>query len=142
MINRTICLPEELNEKLKKEENASALISQLIEKYYKLNVNKIDEIEERQKQIEEERKKFQEKYSEDYAVLENRKQIIKKEAETEEQVREKAKRMREEKINNILDYFQELTKREMTKEELSDYLFRLENEPKFNMWRFVEEKLK
>ena len=47
-------------EQLSKEENASALISRLLNDYFRLNTSKIEEIESRQKQIEEERKKFNE----------------------------------------------------------------------------------
>lgn len=139
MINKNISLPNDLHEKLSKEENASGLIVSLLTQYYKLNVKSISEIEERQKAIEEERRKFQEKYSEDYATLENRKQIIKKEVETEEQTKERLKKAREEKINNILSFFKEETGREMEKEELSDYLYRLENESGFNFFKFIDE---
>ena len=134
-----IYISDELNEQLKKEENASGLISQLLTQYYKLNVNKIEDIESRQKSIEEERKKFQEKYSEDYAILENRKQIIKKEVETLEQLKERQKQRREEQIKGILDWFKSLVGREMTNEELSNYLFRYDNEPGFNIYKFVDE---
>jgi len=136
---RMIYISDELNEQLKKEENASGLISQLLTQYYKLNVNKIEDIESRQKSIEEERKKFQEKYSEDYAILENRKQIIKKEVETLEQLKERQKQRREEQIKGILDWFKSLVGREMTNEELSNYLFRYDNEPGFNIYKFVDE---
>jgi len=134
-----IYLSDELNEKLSKEENASFLISKLLNEYYLLNASKIEEIEERQKRIEEERKKFQEKYSTDYAILENRKQIIKKEIETEEQIKERKKKLHEEKINHILDNFKDEIKREMTKEELSEYLYRLENEKGFNFFIYIDE---
>ena len=59
---RMIYLSNELNDKLGKEENASALISKLLFNHYRLNASKIEEIEAQQKQIEEERKKFVEKY--------------------------------------------------------------------------------
>lgn len=139
MINKTISIPNELHEKLSKEENASGLIASLLYQHYKLSVKSIVEIEERQKSIEEERRKFQEKYSEDYAVLENRKQVIKKEVETEEETREKKRKLREEKINNICAWFKEETGREMEKEELSSYLYRLENEQGFNFFKFIDE---
>lgn len=137
---RTIYLTNELNEKLRKEENVSLLISQLLEQYYKMNVSKISEIEERQKTIEEERKKFNEKYSDDYATLENRKSLIKKECETEEESKERQRKKREDKINNILSSFKDVMKREMSKEELSDYLYRLENESGFTFYKFIDDK--
>lgn len=136
---RMIYISDELNEQLKKEENASALISQLLEQYYKTNVKSVSEIESRQKQIEEERKKFQEKYSEDYAILENRKKIIEKEKETLEELRERQKKRREEQIKNILEWFNNLTGREMSNEELSEYLIRYDTETGFNMYKFVDE---
>lgn len=139
MPNKNISLPQALILKLESEENASGLIASLLFQHYKTSVKSIVEIEERQKEIEEERQKSQEKYSEDYAILENRKQIIKKEVETEEQTRDKQKKIREEKVNNILDFFKEETGREMSKEELSDYLYRLDNEKGFNFWRFMDE---
>jgi hypothetical protein len=139
MINKTISLPNELHEQLLKEENASGLIASLLYQHYKLSVKSISEIEERQKAIEEERKKFQEKYSEDYAILENRKQLIKKEVETEEQTRERQRKLREEKVNNILSFFKEELGREMEKEELSAYLYRLDNEKGFNFFKFIDE---
>jgi hypothetical protein len=138
-VQKMISLSFELNEKLKQEENASGLIVSLLEQYYKTNVKSISEIESRQKAIEEERKKFQEKYSEDYATLENRKQLIKKEVESEEESKEKIRRLREEKIKNILDFFSIEMGREMTKEELSDYLYRLDNEKGFNFFTFIDE---
>lgn len=136
---RMIYLSNELNEKLSKEENASSLISRLLNDYFRLNVSNLDEIEARQKQIEEERKKFNEKYSDDYAVLENRKKVIQKQTETEEEAKERLKKKRQEQINNILDYFKEETGREMTKEELSDYLFRFDNESGFSFFKFIAE---
>ena len=139
MVNRVISLSEELNEELKKEENASGLIAELLTKYYKTNVKNIPDIEERQKQIEEERRKFQEKYSEDYAILEKRKQLIKQEVETLEQLRERQKKRREEQVKSIIDWFKVLVGREMSNEELSEYLLRYENEAGFNMYKFVDE---
>lgn len=136
---RMIYISDELNEKLSKEENASLLISKLLNDYYRLNVSKLDEIEERQKEIDEKRRKFNEQFSEEYATLETRKQVIKKERESEEEIKARQKRKREEQINNILGFFKDLMGRDITKEELSDYLFRFENETGFNMYKFVDE---
>lgn len=56
MVNKTISLEHELNERLKQEENASALISNLLNDYYKnKHINsKISKEEEEIKKIEEE----------------------------------------------------------------------------------------
>ena len=138
-VQKMISIPYELNEKLKNEENASGLITQLLEKYYKTNVKSVPEIESRQRQIEEERRKFQEKYSEDYAILENKKQVIKKEVESEEEIKERQRKKRTEMINNILNSFKEEVGREMSKEELSGYLERFEHEKGFNFFVYLDE---
>ena len=44
-VQKMISIPYELNEKLKKEENASGLITELLEKHYKTNVKSVSEIE-------------------------------------------------------------------------------------------------
>lgn len=139
-VQKMISLSYELNEQLKKEENASGLISELLTQYYRLNVNKIEDIEARQKEIESERQKFTEKYSDDFATLEKRKQLIKKEVETLEQLKERQKKRREEQVKSILDWFKSLMDREMSNEELSEYLLRYDTEPGFNMYKFVDEK--
>jgi hypothetical protein len=139
MTNKTISIPEYINDKLSQEENASGLITQLLIEYFKTNVKSISEIEARQEQIEKERKEFVEKYSEDYATLEKRKQVIKQEVETEEQTKERMEKKREAKINNILNLFKDETGKEMSKEELTEYLERFENEKGFNIFKYIDE---
>jgi len=59
MVNKTISIEWELNERLKKEDNASGLISELLYKHYRINEKSEEEIieEVKEKQKQEERKK-------------------------------------------------------------------------------------
>jgi len=136
---RMVYLPEELNKKLKEEANASALMVSLLEKHYQFkernqltaqqrldlfreqienNLNPLL-IQEEQliKEVEQENKKFQEKEFEEQ-------KIIYKE---------------QDKKNRIFTTFNEEVGREMIEEEYQELLRRYKTEPKFNLFKFIEE---
>lgn len=136
---RMVYLPEELNKKLKEEANASALMVSLLEKHYQFkernqltaqqrldlfreqiekNLNPLLTQEEQLiKEVERENKKFQEKEFEEQ-------KIIYKE---------------QDKKNRIFTTFNEEVGREMIEEEYQELLRRYKTEPKFNLFKFIEE---
>lgn len=134
-----IYVSDNLYEKLSKEGNASELISSLLETHYKFNLKKVDDIESTQRKIEEERKAFIEKYSEDYALLEKQKVIIKQKEDTIQEQEAKIKNKRQELINNINLSFLGETGRNMTEQEVKEYLWRWDNETGFNFFKYMEE---
>jgi len=139
MINKSISIPYELDNLLKGEENASGLICNLLREHYKYkgqnqltaqqrldlfreqiekNLNPLLTQEEQLiKEVERENKKFQEKEFEEQ-------KIIYKE---------------QDKKNRIFTTFNEEVGREMIEEEYQELLRRYKTEPKFNLFKFIEE---
>jgi hypothetical protein len=106
MANRYISLPDELNDKLKLEENASGLITKLLIDHYSLVTSPIEKLEEVKREIE---KRSQEANSLQIKIdeMQRRKdEIVEQELQKEtnkedsEEVWERRKRLQREAFNN------------------------------------------
>jgi hypothetical protein len=140
MANRYISLPDELNDKLKLEENASGLITKLLTDHYFLVTSPMEKLEEVKKDIE---KRNQEAESLQIKINEmerKKEEIVNRELEKEatkedsEEVWERRKRLQREAFNN---YEVEKDKAE----ELFLEFFNLLREKKVNnMVEFMQSK--
>lgn len=140
MINRTITLPEEINEKLKYEENASGLITELLTKYYNVKIEEKKTLQDREKEIEEARIQFLLKYEEDKKKLKEKLELERARELTEQQKIERKQNQKIEMIKSIQGFVKYLINRELTDAELQDYLIGLENGLYVNVASFLEKK--
>lgn len=138
---RTIYLPDEINEKLKYEENASGLIVELLTKYYNVKIEEKKTLQDREKEIEEARIQFLLKYEEDKKKLKEKLEQERIKELTDEQKIERKKNQKIEMIKSIQGFVKYLINRELTDAELQDYLIGLENGLYVNIASFLEEKV-
>ena len=155
---------DELNCKLKKETNASALIRDLLSKHYNLQeqnkltaVEKLRILQAKKKEEESERLLMAEDLIHQAElikqivtpIIENvltEEDVLLKEIELENEKEkeielEKEKRIKKEqyKKDNIFKTFKEEVGREMTEEEYQEYQEQI-NEKNFNLFKFCEQK--
>lgn len=141
MAQRYIYLPDELNLKLKEEENASALIVRLLNKYYEIeNKESPGEIEKKIETLKRKQEEFIKSISADVGQLTTKKVLVEKQIETVEETQAKNEKKENDKKDYVRKTFIEFMKREITEEELNEYFNRLLNEGGFNMFKFLEEK--
>ena len=118
MVNKTISISQEINDKLKQEINASALISKLLIDYYKNNTEDtklvINQIEEKKNQLIQDPEKQKEKLTE-LKSKENIQEINDKEVE-----QKRLAKLNQWKIN-VMTNFNEETGRIMTEQEFATY---------------------
>jgi TPP-dependent 2-oxoacid decarboxylase len=139
--NRTISLTNEINEKLKKEENASLLITRLLTEHYKNSApDTIEAVEEKLKSVEDKRKEYLDSIEKEETSLINKKELIKQKTEFIEKSKEEIVIKEIERLENIKKSFFEFLGRDITNEEMDDYLRRIDTEPGFNMYVFIDEK--
>lgn len=111
MVNKTISIPEEINNKLKCELNSSKLISDLLRDYYDNNYKDTD------------------------TLIENVAKEIKVESEKEKQAREK-----EEKFKSLFfKNFRDISGKDATEEFYQEFN-KLWLEGKGNIWEFIWSK--
>ena len=140
MAQRYIYLQDELNNKLKVEENASALIQRLLYEHYKFSkVETMEEIEEAEKQIQNKRAKLNQELVEEENSIITKKEIKVKEIEFEEKKQELTEKQKAEKRESIKQYFKLFTQREITEAELDDYMQRLEDQTITGLGEYIEE---
>ena len=121
MVNKTISIPFQINGKLKQEENASALITRLLEEYYKLNITNLEEVEKNLKNLEEEKVYRVELIKKETEQLEEVKNnLIDKETQIFEE-QEKAMKKEQSKRESRNKLFKEMTCRDMTDEEYIEF---------------------
>jgi chromatin remodeling complex protein RSC6 len=128
MATRYIYLSHELNEKLKQESNASALIVKLLEEHYNFNIGSREEIEERLKNLGEKQKTKIEIFKKEIEKLEEVKENIEdKEKATREQ-EERIKRNELSKRESRNNIFKDITGRDMSDDEYNEFneLFELD----------------
>lgn len=140
MVNKTISIPDYIFEKLKDVDNASGLITELLENFFKTNLDSLKEIEESLNSIENKRSQIIKNLENENITLLTKKEEIQKQTEFLEKKKEISDKKEFEMIENIKNVFKDFMEREITKEELEDYRFRLKDEKGFNMFRFIEEK--
>ena len=140
MAQRYIYLQDELNNKLKEEENASALISRLLNEHYKFSkVETMAEIEEAEKQIQDKRNKLNQELAEEENQIITKKEIKVKEIEFEEKKQELTEKQKAEKRESIKQYFKLITQREITEAQLDEYMQRLEDHEISGLGEYIEE---
>ena len=140
MAQRYIYLNEELNNKLKEEENASALICKLLMNHYELTNSPIDKLDELKREIEKKnqeaeslRNKIQEMENKREKVIEEE---IKKEnaREDSDEVWERRKKLQREAFNNYD------VEKEKAGEVFEEFFVLLKSGLVKNMVEFCEEK--
>lgn len=121
MAQRYIYLTDTLNNKLKQEENASALITRLLNEYYKFNITNLEEVENNLKTLKEEKEYRVELIKKETEKLEEVKDnlIDKETLIIEDQERERARENSKRESRNKL--FKEITCRDMTNEEYIEF---------------------
>lgn len=139
MINKSISIPYEIDSLLKKEENASALIVSLLEKHYKFK-------EQNQLTAQQRLDLFREQKEKNLNPLLTQEEQLMKEVEREQEEKIKYEYLKQKEIdkeqdkkNRIFNTFKEEVGREMSEEEYQEILRRYKEEPKFNLFRFIDE---
>ena len=142
-INRMISITPDLDLKLKKEENASALITRLLNNHYAVETaGSIAEKKQALKQLEETKKQeildLQKDFENQKEILnnniqeENFKEIVKKELE------ENKKTTAEQFKENVKFNFKEETNREMTEDEYATFKELWDNNLTGGIYDFIE----
>lgn len=121
MVNKTISIPYDLDKLLKEEDNASALISQLLQEHYKFNIGTKEEIDARLRNLSDNQSKQIEIYKQEIQKIEEvKKNIEKKEEELNSQEdRIKAKELSKRTSRNNI--FKSETGRDMTDIEYNEF---------------------
>lgn len=121
MVNKTISIPYDIDKLLKEEENASALITKLLEEHYKFNVGSKDEVSARLLLLEDKQNKQIEVYEKEIQKLEEVKENIHNKEQDlliqEELQKEKDKGIRKSRNK----YFKDITHRDMTDQEHEEF---------------------
>ena len=122
MATRYIYIADDLNNKLKTETNASALISKLLMDYYKYNINNSEDAKSAILNLEEKRKQMIEQIEiEKERFIEI--QIKQKEVELSEAELKKAKlKKRNELISNCIQNAKDIFNKELTIKQAEEYL--------------------
>jgi len=155
---RMLYISSDLNDLLKEEKNASALIVSLLKEHYKFKEQnqltaqqRLDLFREQKKEILnplliQEEQLIKEVELKKEKLLTQEEQLIKKvEQEKEEQnqyeyLKQKEIDKQQDKKNRIFNTFKEEVGREMSEEEYQELLMRYKEELKFNLFRFIKEK--
>lgn len=132
MVNVTISIPHEIKVRLEKEKNQSGLISNLLKEYFGneddpeiLRLKRtelIDNLNLRIKQI-------------DYQI-----EIKERERDSVLLTKELQNKRHNDLMDNIKKNFKGEMKRDMTDEELEEFMNRWENDSEFNLFKFIDEK--
>ena len=138
---KMIYVSDELFDLLKKEDNASILISRLLNDYFKVNQSRskeelihiAEEIEYKQKHSVEELEKEKEFVVEQIQKIET-------EAEIAEKIRIKALTKKQEFWNNCKKNLEDFSNNPITKDIVDDYVERFNNNPDLNIIEFIAEK--
>lgn len=140
MAQRYIYLPDELNNRLKQEENVSALIVNLLTKHYRYNVEEKGLILENINKIDYEREKYIQQLENE--KIEFQKKLLEISKKEQEKIDEENKlKSRKERIYSSRNqYFKEVTGRDMTSEEHEEFNERFQHE-NINIFEFAKEKV-
>jgi hypothetical protein len=139
-IIRNIYLPDEINDSLKLEENASGLIVELLKKHYNIKEEKEKSIEEREKEIEQARTDFLLRYEADKEKFKEQYKYKRANELTEEEKKQRASNLKLERTRDIQNFVKYLINREFTDMELHEYLIGLEKGLYMNIASYLEEK--
>jgi len=139
MVNKTISLPYEINEKLKGEHNASGLITELLTRYFKEDTKETQEdLDKKIKSIEHEKRDMLDKLEREKKQLTGKKEILEKQVEVEIEEKQIGEGKEKYKQNSIRSTFYDETGRDMTTKELEDYLVALKLD-NANLFQWIKE---
>lgn len=139
MKNKMISIPEELFDLLKLENNASKLISSLLFDYYKANKENEQDLDKELEILKQKRINALKVIEEEEKKIHFRKEIIEKQREVEVKAQEVNQAKEDEKLKNIKLTFLEETGREMSEEEIAEFLDRIDKERGFNLFYYIQE---
>ena len=136
MAQRYIYLSDELNAKLKLEENASGLICQLLNDYYKLGISRVRNPQE----LEDLKKQKVEIVNKEIEIIDKEMSIIHEAKQLEEQEAAKIAKKKQEFWNTCKSNLNEISYNIITDEIIDEYVERFNNDPELNMYDFITEK--
>jgi len=139
MAQRYIYLPDELNEKLKAEANASGLIQSLLFEHYKFSKSEtIESLEAKEAEIKAKRDALNKALEAEESQIVTKKEIIEKEIEKIQTKQERDQEKFEAKKQSAKEYFKIFTQREMTDAEAEEYMEMLEQERIQSLGEYIE----
>lgn len=138
MAQRYIYLSDELNNRLKSEENVSALIVRLLNEHYKYNEGDIEEKRAVLTGLLEEKKKCVETFEKDIEKM----QTILEKKENEKQEHLENQKIMVDKVKRVFDernrFFKDITGRDMTQEEYKEFSHKFDS-GEMNLILFADE---
>lgn len=137
---KTIYLPDELCLKLKEEQNASGLIANLLFDYYKTKIPKtIEELEREIREKENNLITIKTIKQKEIETIEGKKKELEQQEKTEKEIKEEQEQKLNQKRENIIKEFKSELQREPTEKEINNYLLRIEQGEKINIYTYIEE---
>lgn len=138
---KMIYVSDELFELLKKEDNASTLISRLLNDYYKVNQkHSIEELQHIAEEIEYKQKHSIEELEKQKEVVVSQIQEIETEASIAEKARIKELTKKQEFWNNCKLTIEEFSNNRVSDDIVNEYVERFNNDPELNVMQFIAEK--
>lgn len=144
MVNKTISLTEETFDRLKTEDNASALIERLLKEYYQYNITNPEEINKRIQKLKEKKNLKNGELDKEIQKLQKIQNSIDTEKREKEKIKEKELNLKREERNNFFKNYKDLTNQEATEELWKEFKRRWDS-PKeigFSIFKFCDEKQK
>lgn len=139
MGNKMISIPDDILIKLRKEDNASGLITKLLMEYYKYNTVSIKEITERLQNLKTTKKEVKKEIEMEIKKVESlRSKVIIKEKERDSIIEENKEKDAENKAKfdqNVL----EITGKQPKKGLFELFLNEIKYTRKFNLYRFLDK---
>jgi hypothetical protein len=143
MAQRYIYLSDELNQKLKQEENASALICRLLNKYYKFdNMTTIEDTNKAIKQIEEEEQIRCNSINNEIDKLVEIKNNLEIQKENEVKIQNIKQSKEQEFKESVLNNFKVYTDKDMTEEQYLRFKESWKNDEIKSLYDWIDEELK
>ncbi|MEX2017020.1 MAG: hypothetical protein WD876_00935 [Candidatus Pacearchaeota archaeon] len=143
MAQRYIYLPDDLNEKLKKEENVSRLIQRLLFDFYKYNTTDLEEIGQKIKALNEKKELGADELNSEIKKLQIIQDRVKAEERTEQEFKNKKEQKEQSFKDNFFKNFKDLTNKDSTEELFKEFKNRWEQQEKdFNIFVFCDEHAK
>ena len=135
MANRQITIPDEINLKLRLEDNASFLITKLLIEHYKNTEISKSDLNKVKEQMIKEKEAKDASFNKELEKLDYELIKTKREKEATKQQQDVIKQKEEEKIKNIQSIAIDELGRALTKKELSEYL----NNEYNNIFAYIDE---
>jgi len=141
MVNKTISLTEEMFNKVRGEENASALIDRLLRNHFKFDKLNLEEINNKINSSKELIVKNTETIESEIEKLERLKGKIESEEKERLDLEERYKTKEGKFRDNFLRNYKEITNKEATEEQFIKFKSEWDKGEKgFNIFKFIEEE--